>query len=215
MKQLRLGLIQQEQLDMAAELGHGSALSLSKSELNPAVHREVMEKGLILVAERPSIYLAYHCVQRAIPLIQQQFSISPGPKEALIWVEDWLKHQPIEKEQARLFITTSSQNSQILTAQAQAFSWLRNNVILGKSLQRAALATQGVSHVLAAVCGALGFEDHPKESIPERVLEAIESSQSAIDSIAERQWQKNTLARILLKLDHCEVGDPLPRSNCE
>ncbi|MDF1664167.1 MAG: hypothetical protein P1V97_20530 [Planctomycetota bacterium] len=199
---IRAGQIDEERLSAAATLGHVVAQSLVNVSISTELeHRDQLQKGLALLGPREAIAFAHDCINNLLAGTDHAFTISPGPEAALSWVQDWLNGKSFKQDQAQLFINASRQISQMLTAQAQAFSWLQESVVLGQKLQLSAAVIQASSQLVAAVCAALDLPGQ-ELTVHERVLEAVNLSQIAINRSEDRLAQKARLANILLGLQH-------------
>lgn len=200
-EQIRAAQLGTDRLMAAAQLGHPVALSLCEHPVTVSEdHSGELQQGLNLLDTHDLINFAYRCLSQTFRTTDHPFSMTPGPDEALSWVRDWLNGHAFESEQAATFVNASQQISQILGAQAQAFSWLQENVHLSRSIDRGARVTQAVSHLVAAVCTALDLPEYQETSVQDRVLEAVDCCERAIDCDETRRWQKLQLAKILLGL---------------
>ena len=199
-QQLRGQKLSSDQIQCAARLGFTAAKALTQ---NPIVdfdsHRSALEAGLSFLSVKEAIHWGYDCVERLMTITEVPFQISPGPEDAMVWVRSWIDEQDIEIDAARQFVAVSREIGRALTAQSQALSWLQDNVVLASRIQAGAESIHAVSQLVAAVCLTLENNSHEDEA-RSRVLDAIDGAQSMDNSDREQCWQRDQLARRVLKL---------------
>lgn len=201
LQQLRGQKLSSDQIQCAARLGFTAAKPLTQ---NPIVdfesHRSALEAGLSFLSVKEAIHWGYDCVERLMTITEVPFQISPGPEDAMVWVRSWIDEQDIEVDAARQFVAVSREIGRALTAQSQALSWLQDNVVLASRIQAGAESIHAVSQLVAAVCLTLEDGDSQEDEARSRVLDAIDGVQSMDNSDREQCWQRDQLARWVLKL---------------
>lgn len=200
-QQLRRQSLSSDHIHCAARLGFSAARALTQDPvLDFESQRNALEAGLGFLSVKEAIHWGYDCVERVMILTELPFQISPGPEDAMVWVRSWIDEQSIEVDAARQFVSVSREITRALSAQSRALSWLQENVVLANRIQSGAESIHAVSQLVAAVCLTLGDGDVQEDAARSRVLDAIDGLQSLDNSDREQRWQRDQLARWLLKL---------------